>query len=72
MYFAINLMWSLVIAKDLFSRFDRGNLLAKDVARRYRDTILAAGGSAPAAALVERFLERPFDFNAWERWLNET
>jgi thimet oligopeptidase len=63
-------MWSLVIAKDLFSQFEAGNLLAPGVARRYRDAILAPGGSKPAAALVQDFLGRPFDFKAWEAWLN--
>jgi Zn-dependent oligopeptidase len=63
-------MWSLVIAKDLFAQFDRANLLAPAVARRYRDTILAAGGSKPAASLLRDFLGRPFDFKAWEAWLN--
>src|SRR5262249_48135729 len=63
-------MWSLVIAKDLFSRFDGRNLLAPAVARRYRDAILTPGGSKPAATLVRDFLGRPFDFKAWETWLN--
>ena len=63
-------MWSLVIAKDLFSHFDAANLLAPHVAHAYRDTILAAGGSKPAVALVRDFLGRPFDFKAWESWLN--
>jgi thimet oligopeptidase len=63
-------MWSLVIAKDFFSQFDPANLLAPTVARKYRDTVLAPGGSKPAAALVRDFLGRPFDFKAWEAWLN--
>ena len=63
-------MWSLVIAKDFFSQFDRANLLAPGVARKYRDAILAPGGTKPAAALVRDFLGRPFDFKAWEQWLN--
>ena len=63
-------MWSLVIAKDMFSRFDRAHLLAPPVAHRYRDTILAPGGSKPAASLVGDFLGRPFEFKAWEDWLN--
>lgn len=62
-------MWSLVIAKDLFSGFDRSDLLATAPARRYRAAILAPGGSAPAAELVQRFLGRPFSFDAWQRWL---
>jgi thimet oligopeptidase len=32
--------------------------------------VLEAGGSAPAAELVQRFLGRPFSFAAYERWLN--
>ena len=64
-------MWSLVIAKDLFSKFDRSNMLAQGVARSYRDQILAPGGSRPAAELVKNFLGRPFDFAAWQAWLNE-
>jgi thimet oligopeptidase len=63
-------MWSLVIAKDLFNQFDRANLLAAPVAYKYRDTILVPGGSKPAAQLVRDFLGRPFDFKAWETWLN--
>lgn len=64
-------MWSLVIAKDLFAQFDGKNLLAPATAHRYRDTVLAPGGSKPAAALVKDFLGRPFDFKAWETWLNK-
>jgi thimet oligopeptidase len=62
-------MWSLVIAKDLFSQFSPADLLAPAVARRYRDCVLAPGGSAPAAELVQRFLGRPFGFEAFENWL---
>ncbi|MBZ5557714.1 MAG: Zn-dependent oligopeptidase [Acidobacteriia bacterium] len=63
-------MWSLVIAKDLFSKFDPTNLLSPTVARRYRDTVLAPGGAKPAAALVQDFLGRPFNAKAYEAWLN--
>jgi thimet oligopeptidase len=64
-------MWSLVIAKDLFSRFDRSDMLATEPALRYRRLILERGGSAPAAQLVEEFLGRPFSFEAWRRWLED-
>jgi thimet oligopeptidase len=63
-------MWSLVIAKDLFSKFEGQDLTAPDVARRYRDTVFAPGSSKPAAAVVSEFLGRPFGYEAWERWLN--
>ena len=63
-------MWSLVIAKDLFSGFDPRDLLAPGPARRFRETILAQGGSKPAADLVRDFLGRPYSFDAWAAWLN--
>ncbi len=62
-------LWSLVIAKDLFSQFDEKDLFAPAVAKRYRDTVLAPGGSKPAAKLVEDFLGRPFNADAWRAWL---
>ncbi len=63
-------MWSLVIAKDFFGQFDQNNLLSPEVAKKYRDTVLAPGGSKPAAAIAGGFLGRPVDFKAWESWLN--
>jgi thimet oligopeptidase len=63
-------LWSRVVAKDLFSQFDRANLLAPAVAHRYRDAVLVPGGSKPAADLIGDFLGRPFRFDAYERWLN--
>ncbi len=62
-------MWSLVIAKDLFSAFDPGNLFDPEVAGRYRDRVLAPGGSRDAADLVAGFLGRPYGVEAFERWL---
>jgi len=63
-------MWALVIAKDLFSAFEGKNLLEPGLARRYMNTVLAAGSSKPAADLVRQFLGRPFNFTAWQNWLN--
>jgi Zn-dependent oligopeptidase len=62
-------MWSLVIAKDLFSAFDTDDLFAPEVAHRYRDLILAPGGARDAADLVEDFLGRPYTFDAYGAWL---
>ena len=64
-------MWSLVIAKDLFSAFDRDDMFAPGTATRYRDQVLAAGGRRDAADLVEDFLGRPYTIEAWTRWLNQ-
>ena len=64
-------MWSLVIAKDMFSAFDKTKLLDPATATRYRNAVLAPGGSKPAAQLVADFLGRPFNFEAYRAWLNE-
>jgi thimet oligopeptidase len=37
--------------------------------RRYRDIVLGQGGLRPALALVEEFLGRPHDLDAYRRWL---
>ena len=62
-------MWSLVIAKDLFSAFDPDDLFDPVVAGRYRDRVLAPGGSRDAADLVADFLGRPYTFDAYAAWL---
>jgi len=62
-------MWSLVIAKDLFSAFDPDNLFDAEVAGRYRDRVLAPGGTKDAADLVADFLGRPYTFDAYAEWL---
>jgi thimet oligopeptidase len=63
-------LWSLVIAKDLFAAFDASDLYEPTVAQRYRDRILAQGGSKDAAELVADFLGRPFSFDAFAAWLD--
>ncbi len=62
-------MWSLVIAKDLFSAFDPDNLFDPEIAGRYRDRVLAPGGTKDAAELVADFLGRPYTFDAYAAWL---
>ena len=63
-------MWSLVIAKDMFTVFSKQGLLNPEAARLYRRTVLEAGGSKPAAELVKDFLGRPYTFEAYREWLN--
>lgn len=64
-------MWSLVIAKDMFSAFDKADLFDPEVAGAYRDKVLAQGGRRDAADLVEDFLGRPYTFDAYAAWLAE-
>jgi thimet oligopeptidase len=50
-------MWSEVLALDMLSAF-QGNLLDPVVGQRYRRSILEPGGSRPPQELVEEFLAR--------------
>jgi thimet oligopeptidase len=63
-------MWSLVIAKDMFTEFKKDGLSNPAIARKYRDSILAASGTKPAAEMVSDFLGRPYSFKAYADWLN--
>ncbi|NRD46117.1 M3 family metallopeptidase [Corallococcus exiguus] len=64
-------MWSLVIAKDLFTVFQTKGLLNPEPAQDYRRAVLEPGGSDDAARLVHHFLGRDYDFRAYEAWLNK-
>ncbi len=50
-------MWSLAIATDMLSQFDR-DLLSAETGARYRDTILAQGSQDEEMNLVRKFLGR--------------
>lgn len=63
-------MWSLVIARDLFEAFEKNGLFDKKTATRYREAVLAPGGSKDAAVLIRDFLGREYDFGAFEKWVN--
>ena len=63
-------MWSLVIAKDMFTEFKKDGLLNPQVAAKYRNTVLGASGTKPAAEMVRDFLGRPYSFQAYADWLN--
>jgi len=65
-------MWSQVIAKDLFTRFDAEGMMNTQTAADYRNYILGAGGSKDAADLVADFLGRPYSFEPFADWLNDT
>ncbi|MCE9667298.1 Zn-dependent oligopeptidase [Myxococcus stipitatus] len=64
-------MWSLVIAKDLFTVFQKEGMLSPAPAKAYRHAVLEPGGSDDAARLVHAFLGRDYDFTAYEAWLNK-
>jgi len=64
-------MWSLVIAKDMLSPFQKQGLMNTDLTHAYRDKVLAAGGTKDAAELVKDFLGRDYNFKAFEKFLAE-
>lgn len=64
-------MWSLVIASDMFSEFEKNGLRNAEIAQRYRRTVLAPGGSKDAADLVQDFLGRPYSFDAFAKNLEK-
>jgi thimet oligopeptidase len=63
-------MWSLVIAKDLFTEFKQAGMVDPKVAAKYRETVLAASGTKPTSELVQDFMGRPYSFQAYADWLN--
>jgi len=64
-------LWDKVIAEDFFSQFDRGNLLAPEVALRYRQTVLEQTGGMPANDLVTNFLGRKQSTDAFVKWMSQ-
>ncbi|MGA9566788.1 MAG: M3 family metallopeptidase [Candidatus Korobacteraceae bacterium] len=64
-------LWDKVIAEDFFSQFNRHDLLAPEVALRYRSTVLDKTGSMPANDLVKSFLGRPQALDAFKGWMNQ-
>jgi thimet oligopeptidase len=57
--------WSLSIATDMFSRFKAEGMRNTKVTKAYRDKVLGAGGSIPAAEFVKDFLGREFSPEAY-------
>ncbi|MCY1082500.1 Zn-dependent oligopeptidase [Archangium sp. miwbw1] len=63
-------VWSLVIAKDLETEFQKHGYLDTATTMKYRKTVLEPGGSKPAAELVKDFLGRPYGFEAYRSYLD--
>ena len=64
-------LWDKVIAEDFFGQFDHSNLLAGATPMRYRHTVLEPGGSVSANTLVQNFLGREQNMQAFEKWMGE-
>ncbi|MEO6225089.1 MAG: M3 family metallopeptidase [Sphingomicrobium sp.] len=57
--------WSIVIADDMFTEFEKHGLRDPATADRYRRLVLERGGTKPAAELVSDFLGRPISLDAY-------
>lgn len=64
-------MWSLAIAKDIAAPFHAKGLMDVETAHAYRDKIISVGGSRDAAESIADFLGRPYNLDAFKKWLAE-
>jgi len=58
-------LWSEVYAADMFSVFEENGIFDSKSGRKFRETILEKGGSEDPLRLVENFLGRKLDNNAF-------
>ncbi|TNF22959.1 MAG: peptidase M3 [Deltaproteobacteria bacterium] len=63
--------WSLAISKDLFTRFKAEGILNSEVAQAYRKAVLEMGGAEDAKDMVEHFLGRARNLDAYKKWIQE-
>lgn len=64
--------WALSIAFDLLTRFQAEGLMNRKTADDYRNAILARGGTVEEGKMVERFLGRPANSDAYKHYLGIT
>ncbi|MDQ3393747.1 MAG: Zn-dependent oligopeptidase [Bacteroidota bacterium] len=51
-------LWSKVYAEDMFSVFEKNGVMDQKTGKKYRDEVLARGGTDDELQLVKNFLER--------------
>ena len=62
-------LWSRVYAEDMFSVFEKNGVMDQETGVRYRDIILASGGSKDELEMVVEFLDRSPNQDAFLRSL---
>ena len=58
-------LWAEIIGDDLFSRFENEGVLSNSVGVDYKNKILKPGGTIPAENMVQSFLGRKWDDEAF-------
>jgi len=58
-------LWSNVFAKDIFSEFQKNGVMSPKTGIRYRKEILEKGASVPETEMLQRFLGRKPNSNAF-------
>ena len=58
-------LWADIIGDDLFSRFENEGILSKEVGIDYKNKILSVGGSRDAEEMVQDFLGREWNDEAF-------
>lgn len=58
-------LWALVYAQDMFSVFEKNGVMDVNTGKRYRDIVLANGGSRDELEMVKEFLGREPNQNAF-------
>lgn len=62
-------LWANVFAMDMFTRFENGKLLSPEIGRAYRHSILEKGNLVDASVLLEEFLGRKPNTDAFFKYL---
>jgi Zn-dependent oligopeptidase len=62
-------LWSAVYAEDMYTQFEENGLRDTETGRRYRQLILSNGKQRPIKDVVEEFLGRPSNNEAYIRSL---
>jgi len=65
-------LWSEVYARDMFTEFEKHGVMNPKVGRKYRDKVLAPGGSKDPFDMLEDFLGRPSNADAFTKALSST
>ena len=58
-------LWAEIIGDDLFSRFEKEGVLSNSVGVDYKNKILKPGGTVPAENMVQDFLGRKWNDEAF-------